>query len=199
MPKKKAHKPSQSQLSHKSISFRTKLLLIVGTVLIFVPTIFYINQTIQLRFVVPEVAPVKQEKSISKRPIVYPMRISIAPVKIDLPIQQTKIVNGTWEISETGASHLAISANPGQPGPIILYAHNTNERFGHIRKIKQGDRIMLVTTDLKEHTYVVKETRTVAPTELSVFFSRPGEQLYLYTCTGFADLKRFVVRAEPER
>lgn len=177
-----------------NLSFRTKLLFAVGLSLVLIPSFFYLNQTIQLMFFVPKVQKVTAQENFAS-----PIAITIPRVRINLPVEQTAITNNVWEVSGRGASHLKDSASPGQEGPIILYGHNTRDRFGPIRWLSQGDAIYLATNDNKQHKYLIMETVQVNPDQLSIFFSRQTETLYLYTCDGFADLKRFIIIAQPEK
>ncbi len=149
-------------------------------------------------YVVPHVTTVAKPQ---RGETVYaaPIAIDIPAVRIKLPVEETTVRNNVWSISSRGASHLNDSANPGQNGPIIFYGHNTNDRFGPIRWLKKGKEISVTTADLKHHRYTIVQTLTVNPDQLGIFFSRKEETLYLYTCDGFADLKRFIVIAEPER
>ncbi len=187
MPKKKALKQAP-----RSISLVTKLLILFGGLLVLIPSLFYVNQTIQLAYFTPKVPHIT-------RTLPPPTSISIAAISLELPIEEAGITNNAWGVSNQGASHLAISANPGEQGPIILYAHNTDDRFGPIRWLDTGKEILVTTADKKVHRYVVEKTAVVDPTQTKIFFSRHGETLYLYTCDGFADLKRFVVIALPTR
>lgn len=125
-----------------------------------------------------------------------PTRILIPSLKIDLSLSETVIENGVWEIYVNGASHLTTSAKPGDKGNIIIYAHNTNDRFGKITQLKNGDIISLVSLDGKKHTYKVIKTVTVNPDQIELLLPTKSETLTLYTCTGFFDSKRFVVVAK---
>lgn len=189
MPKKRKRK---SPPKHKpSPSIRTKVLFLSGIILLLIPGIFYLNQTIQLAFFTPKVPPVVTQKNL---PI--PNQLEIPSIKVDLPIVETAIQNNIWEIAQNGVSHLATSARPGENGPIILYAHNTKDRFGQLKNVKKGTSISLGTNE-KTYRYTVTKTEIVTPEQLSIFFSEKGSTLFLYTCYGFADLKRFVVIAKP--
>lgn len=174
----------------KSSSLRTKTLLALGTILIVIPTFFYINEGVQLAFFTPKVPIVQKQYA-------PPTWITIKAVDMELPITETAIANGSWGIAENAISHLNISGRPGENGPIILYGHNTNDRFGPIRWLTAGKTIELLTSDGKHHVYEIKKTVDVNPDQVSVLLTQKGETLILYTCDGFADLKRFVVIAKP--
>lgn len=188
--------PSNTPSSTRTLfSPRTKLLLFTGLFLLLFSGFYYLNQTIQLTYFVPN-TPTDLSKMATTSPL--PVEISIPSVSLTLPVSETNISNNTWQIAEKGASHLAVSASPSEAGPVIMYAHNTDNKFGPIRWLKKGDEIIITTMDNKIHTYAVTDMVTTDPSALSVFFTRNEETLYLFTCVGFADLKRFVVIAEPK-
>ena len=151
-----------------------------------------INQEIQLSIVTPQIP---SEQKTPAKETASPTQIVIPKVGIDLLIEETVITNGIWQISVNGASHLAMSASPDQEGTIIMYGHNTNNRFGPIRWLTKGEKIEVKTSDGKKHMYVVSEIKKVAPDRMDIF-EQKGETLILYTCDGFADLQRFVVIAK---
>jgi LPXTG-site transpeptidase (sortase) family protein len=150
-----------------------------------------INQEIQLSIVTPQIS----SEQHSKKETANPTQIVISKIGIDLPIEETVIKNGIWQISANGASHLTISAKPNEEGTIIMYGHNTTNRFGPIRWLTKGDKIELKTSDGKKYTYVIAKTMKVSPDRMEIF-KQKGETLILYTCDGFADLQRFVVIAK---
>lgn len=191
MPKKRTLNKVAQGLKRRTISLRTILLLSFGLLLLIIPICFYINESIQLAFFTPHVT--KIVSTYRARPT----HISIQAVHIDLPVFETALSGNTWEIANDGISHLAISARPGQKGPIILYGHNTNNRFGPIRWLTKGDKIALTTADGRIHGYQVDKTDDVDASQTSALVAVTGETLILYTCDGFADLKRFLVFATP--
>lgn len=193
MPKKKRKikRIQKAMRKRQPISLLTKLLLISGIILIILPAFFTINERIQLAFFTPHVVPIHKQLPL-------PSWISIPSVAIELPIQETQLHGNTWEIADYAISHLAISARPGEDGPIILYGHNTNDRFGPIRWLHTGEIIELKTTKNKTYTYKIVKTVEVNPNQVDVLVNQKGQTLILYTCSGFADLKRFVIIAKPQ-
>jgi LPXTG-site transpeptidase (sortase) family protein len=173
-----------------TLSFRTKALFVFGILFLSISLLWHFNQTIQLAFFTPEVVPVKRTHPI-------PTQLSIQKLNLNLPVEQTIIYNGVWQVSEY-VSHLTTSARPGEKGAIIMYGHNTLERLGPIRWLSKGDTIEVKTIDNKIHRYKIDQTMTVAPNRLDIFTKRAGETLIIYTCDGFADLQRFVLIALPQ-
>ncbi len=190
-PTKKLSPKPKKQIRKKSRFLNTAyVFMALGIIFIIVPVIFYFNQTIQLSLFNPKVSSVAHTTNNT------PVAISIPAVNVDLKVKPTVISNYIWQIAPDGASYLSTSSRPGEKGAIILYGHNTPERFGPISALKPGETIILKTSDNKFHIYKISKTLTVYPDKMDVF-NQKDETLVMYTCTGFADLKRFVVIAHP--
>ncbi len=170
---------------------RIKIIFCLGILLLFISGIYYLQQLIQLSFFHQAIVPTTIHLTAR------PTEIRIPKVQIDLPIYETVIANNIWQIADNGASHLAISAHPGEKGTDIIYGHNTNDRFGPIRWLNVGDTITITSADKKIYTYHITQISTVDPNKPTILTSQKGETLLLYTCTGFADLQRFVIVAKP--
>lgn len=123
--------------------------------------------------------------------------IQIPKLKLDLVIEEAKIIDGIWQISQYGASHLSSSAHPGSKGNIIIYGHNKKELFGKLGKLRLDDEIIITTKDLKKHQYKIYNILTVSPNQVEILAPTSDEILILYTCTGFADSQRLVLKAKP--
>lgn len=176
--------------SFSKLSLRTKALFLFGFLFICISLLWNLNQTIQLAFFTPHVTPIPKTHAT-------PTQLIIQKIGTDLPIEETAITNGVWQVSEN-VSHLTTSARPGEKGPIIMYGHNTTDKLGPIRWLSKGDTIEIKTADGKTHDYIIDQTMTVAPNKMDVFTKRTGETLIIYTCDGFADLQRFVLIALPK-
>ncbi len=130
-------------------------------------------------------------------------QINSIPIKIylqwrlDTAITEQVLVDGNWTISETEASHLANSANPGEDGNIIIYGHNKRSILGNLRALKGGEIITITTADGGEHKYQVSKIAEVNPDQTSYLEPTTEETLTLYTCSGLMDAKRFIVQAKP--
>lgn len=123
--------------------------------------------------------------------------ISIPKVGLHLSVDEAAVSNGDWEISSTQANHWNTSANPGENGNIVLYAHNKTSLFGPIRWLNQGDTIELLDHSNRTHTYIITDTVTTTPDDISYVLPRDEEMVTLYTCTGFFDSQRYIVVARP--
>ncbi len=99
---------------------------------------------------------------------------------------------------KNGAGHMPHTALPGQPGNAVISGHRTTygAPFHDFDQLEPGD-IIEVETAIGVHTYAVRETEIVRPTELWVTEPRDGAWLTLTTCDPkFSSRRRLVVFAE---
>ena len=122
----------------------------------------------------------------------------VIPGLIDQPLEQQRYRDGRWTVSEDKGSYLAQSAKPGGPGNTILYGHNRQEVFGRLTKVTGGEPIIITTEDGRERRYRIEWFRKVNQSEVQVLAPTDTEVLTIYTCAGWLDAERFVVRAVPE-
>jgi len=121
-------------------------------------------------------------------------RITIPSIRVDAPV-----VEGTgWEQLKKGVGHYVGSANPGQVGNTVFSAHNDifGEIFRDLDQLDDGDEIVIHTTT-RSYTYVVRDTRIVEPTEVSVMNPTHEPTTTLISCYPYlVDSQRIVVVAE---
>lgn len=181
--------------SDKLLFLLIKIVFFGGVLLFTISSIYHFHLLNRLSF----------SKSIPPAPVAannirtsLPVSIKIVKVNIDLPIYQTSIAKDTWEIAEDGISHLDISGRPGENNTIILYGHNTKDRFGPIRWLAIGDSIEVESKESKTYSYIINDIKEVNPDATDILISQKEEALILYTCSGFADQKRYIIIAKPE-
>lgn len=121
-----------------------------------------------------------------------PVRVIIPSLAIDVVVKPAKVINGKWEIFEDSASYGVGSANPGENGNIVVFAHARWGLFLPLRKITKGTKIYILTKK-GWYNYEVSETKEVKPIDVSVIQPTIDETITLYTCSGFADTKRLIV------
>jgi LPXTG-site transpeptidase (sortase) family protein len=126
-----------------------------------------------------------------------PATIAIPDLAIDVPVVESVIDKGIWQVSSSGASHLTTSSYPGQGGNIIIYGHNTTSIFARLAGIARGQRIIITNRQGYKNTYKVDTVVIVDPSDISVVLPTKEETLTVYTCTGFLDSKRLVAIAHP--
>lgn len=124
-----------------------------------------------------------------------PVRFVMPRLAIDLDVVEAQVKNGYWELSEKSASHGQGSANPGEKGNTVIFAHARPELFGPIRDAKKDDAIYVFTKE-RWFKYRIVELKLVNPDQLEVIAPTGDETLTLFTCSGFLDSKRFIAVAK---
>lgn len=102
------------------------------------------------------------------------------------------------ETLKKGPGHMPWTPLPGQPGNSVISGHRTTygAPFFDLDLLAVGDTIEAKTL-LGRHTFVVRETLIVEPTDVWVTDPRPGAWLTLTTCTPkYSAAQRLIIFAE---
>jgi sortase A len=121
-------------------------------------------------------------------------RLQIPALNLDKPIVQ----GDDWEQLKKGVGQHIGSGLPGQPGNIVLSAHNDiyGEIFRHLDKLKAGDEVV-ISTERRSYTYIVRDLDVVEPTEVSVMAATDHASATLISCYPYlVNNKRVVVFAD---
>ncbi len=121
-------------------------------------------------------------------------RIIAPAINVDAPIVQ----GDGWEQLKKGVGQHLGSGEAGQPGNLVLSAHNDifGEIFRYLDRLAPGDEIQIQTLT-QVFTYIVTGTRIVEPTEVSVLAPTPAATLTLISCYPYlVDNQRIVVFGE---
>lgn len=178
--------------SKKDKSLLLPRLIIVLGILLMIFSIFWKIDKGSLGFK-NQPTPVREVNVESKKPF----GLKISKAKISLNVEESQIINGNWEVSRDGVSHLNTSDVPGNDGNIVIYGHNKSNILGSLNSVKIGDEVIITTRDNENHAYRVKSIEVVSPSRVDVINPTENEVLTIYTCTGLLDSKRLVVKAEP--
>ncbi|MBL8220737.1 MAG: class D sortase [Bryobacterales bacterium] len=93
--------------------------------------------------------------------------------------------------------HLSKSAQPGEPGRVVLAGHR-DTFFRNLRWVRKGDAVRM-STPHGSHLYEVRMVQIVAPDDTTAIAPSHGEILTLVTCYPFGFLGpapyRFLVHA----
>jgi sortase A len=118
------------------------------------------------------------------------IRIIIPSIALDVKvIELGTYVNQegetVWETAPYVVGHHKGTANPGEPGNVVLSGHISSIREGAIFKrlpeVEVRDAVILVTDD-RNYIYQVVDKKTVEPTDIGVMFSSGEKLLTLITC-----------------
>lgn len=121
-------------------------------------------------------------------------RLQIGAIHVDAPIVQ----GDGWDQLKKGVGQHIGSPNPGQPGNIVLSAHNDvfGEIFRNLDQLKTGDSVVLFTNQ-RQYSYSITSTQVVAPTAVEVMDTTQKPTVTLISCYPYmVDKQRYVVTAE---
>jgi sortase A len=122
------------------------------------------------------------------------MRIQIGAIKVDAPIVQ----GDGWEQLKKGVGQHVGTADPGQNGNMVLSAHNDvfGEIFRDLERLKPGDAITIYTNQ-RQFTYLITESKVVAPTDVGVMTPTEKPSITLISCYPYmVDTQRIVITAQ---
>lgn len=126
----------------------------------------------------------------------HAQRIVISAIGVDAPV----VEGDDWEALKKGAGHHTGSVNPGERGNCVISAHNDiyGEIFRRLPELRVGDEI-LVHTPSQIYRYIVRQTRIIDPTDVSVMMPTNSATLTLISCYPYrVDTHRIVVVAALE-
>ncbi len=194
--KAKVAKPKKSTRASAKISqSKSPLLALIGIFLgiqlMFASGWYILYRRTILSF---QVAPIVTVEHHTETPV----GIEIDNKNINLPVIPATINDGIWPLDDHNALHLATSAYPGERGNIVIYGHNTMPVFGNLKRVAVGDTINITSDTDVVHIYVVKEVLRVKPSDIQVVLPTDHEVLTVYTCIGWLDSERLVIKAYPE-
>jgi len=118
-----------------------------------------------------------------------PTSLEIPALGMSVPVEQvpSAVLDGVWQwpVPAHSAAHHLGTANPGEPGNIVLSGHVvTNDGPGVFAPLLQaapGQEVIL-RSDAGTFTYRVESVTVVPETDTSVFLQVPFERLTLITC-----------------
>ncbi len=122
-----------------------------------------------------------------------PEHLAIPAIGVDTQVVPSPIVQGEWKVPRFVAGHLEGTARPGQGSNVALAGHLQSLRNGNVfadlDKLQPGDEVLL-SAEGEELRYLVRESRLVPPSEVSVVAPTLEERLTLITCAGSWDWLR---------
>jgi LPXTG-site transpeptidase (sortase) family protein len=164
-----------------------KILIVLGLSLFFL-SIFTQSQT-YFRLLMTQ-----KERPVTVSSAQTPVLLSIPTQKINVNVDEGGIVQGEWVLSRSNALYLPSSGKLGEGYNTIIYAHNTPLLFGNLANLKKSDKIIVKDKAGKSYAYKIVSVEQVDPKNLKALYSTQKNVLTLFTCSGWADTQRTVVR-----
>ena len=137
-----------------------------------------------------------QVQSLANIPIPTPgpeqaIRIQIPAIDVDAP----NVQGDGWEQLKKGVGQHVGTSKPGDKGNIVLSAHYDifGEIFRDLDRLQPGDQIIVYTSQ-QSYTYLITNSKTVEPIEVSVMDPTTYPTVTLISCYPYlVDNQRIVV------
>lgn len=176
---------SRSKPSRPHVTLNSILLLLFGVGL------FMLGNVIQYpTYPTPQISAANARAGQSQ-----PIHITINKIGLSVPVIPGGIVGGQWILSDTSAHYLPTSGAPGEGYNTVIYAHRLQNLFGDLYKLAAGDTIVLTDSEEKTLYYTVNSLESVSPSDTGKLISFERNSLTLFTCDGWYDQNRLIVRA----
>lgn len=137
---------------------------------------------------------VSAAESVNEDGQLHTVQLMIPTRDIHVPVMKGAIDQGEWEVSKHVALMIEKDVDAGLGA--VVYAHNTQKLFGKLESVKAGDVVELTLNDWSVEKYEVVETKVVSPDQVDAVLTASVDEIVLYTCVGFLDGDRLLVRAK---
>ncbi len=138
----------------------------------------------------------QQEKPSLVQSADIPVALSIPEVGLNTPVVEGGIKSGQWILSNTASLYLPTSGRVGEGYNTIIYAHNTSNLFAKLKDVQIGESIYLKDKSGKSFEYQIFEKKDVNPYDLKSLYSVDKNIVTLFTCDGWFDSQRLLVRGK---
>lgn len=126
----------------------------------------------------------------------YPSWINIKKSKITALVAAGGYEDGKWILDKDFVLYLPTSSKLGEGGNTILYAHSREKLFGNLKKASVGDIVILGDANGKMYNYSIYSMEYIKPNQIEKINTGIKDTVTLFTCDGWFDEKRLVVKAK---
>jgi LPXTG-site transpeptidase (sortase) family protein len=133
--------------------------------------------------------------ALANSPSLWPKHISIKSIGVNVGIAPGGYKDGKWILDDNVVLYLPKSDGLGQGGNTILYAHSREKLFGNLKKISVGDVVVLGDANGKIYNYSIYSMEYIKPYQVEKIETNVKGTVTLFTCDGWFDEKRLVVKA----
>lgn len=128
----------------------------------------------------------------------WPKFIGIKSISLEAEIVPGGYRDEKWVLTNDKALFLPTSSKLGEGGNTIIYAHNTENLFGNLKKISIGETIVINDAKGKIYSFKVYSKEYISPYKMGKIATNLKDTVTLFTCDGWFDEKRLVIKAQKE-
>lgn len=121
--------------------------------------------------------------------------LNISDLNIQLPVTSKEVSKGSWPVSSSSLIHVANTPKPGDTGNSVIYGHNWPNLLGSLTKAEIGQKVEIYDDQGQKTDFIITDIQIVKPTQTELLDQTTEPVLTLYTCVGFLDTQRLVIRA----
>lgn len=125
----------------------------------------------------------------------WPKYIRIKSIGLNAGVSPGGYKDGKWVLDDNLVLYLPSSDRLGQGGNTILYAHNKENLFGNLKKVSVGDVVALGAANGEMYNYSIYSIEYIKPYQMEKISTNLKDTITLFTCDGWFDEKRLVVKA----
>jgi LPXTG-site transpeptidase (sortase) family protein len=118
------------------------------------------------------------------------VKLAFSNLDVTVPLVKGEVDDEVWSTSEEAASYITFDQGT------IIYGHNFPRILGSLQRVRVGDVVEVIDAAGEVKKYEVTSTKQVYPEYIDSILPSEDEPLVIYTCVGFLDTKRLVVRAK---
>jgi LPXTG-site transpeptidase (sortase) family protein len=144
---------------------------------------------------ISEAYSIEEAISNTKSPL-WPAWVSVRNREITAEVAAGGYDDGKWILDGNYVLYLPTSGKLGQGGNTVLYAHNREKLFGNLKDVSIGDTVMLGDNEGNIYSYKVYSMEYIKPYEVEKINTDKSDTVTLFTCDGWFDETRLVVKAE---
>lgn len=178
----------KSKKKATSVDFLNGALIGIGILILLFSTLFKIS--------LPTSPDLPKETKFEALQASWPKRLAISRINITVPVAAGGIAKGEWLLNDNSAFYLPTSGKLSEGFNTIIYAHRLPNLFANLEQIKNDDFIEVFDQNDKKFVYKVFAVKSIMPTDLDQIRSQIKNSLTLFTCDGWFDQSRLVVKAK---
>jgi LPXTG-site transpeptidase (sortase) family protein len=137
------------------------------------------------------------EEAISNtKSSLWPAWVSVRNREITAEVAAGGYEDGKWILDGNYVLYLPTSGKLGQGGNTVIYAHNREKLFGNLKNVSIGDVVMLGDKHGNIYNFKVYSMEYIKPYEVDKINTGKSNTVTLFTCDGWFDQERLVVKAK---